>query len=1112
MKFFHPLVDTSGMIFFVALVVGCGAPKDQPAFDPSTSLQDIEPQVFSLLSPQQTGVNFENPLPENDQLNILEYEYYYNGGGVAIGDVNGDKLPDLVFTANLVANRLFLNQGGLAFREASIETGFVSRPGWKTGVVMADVNADGHLDIYVCRSGKTGEEGRRNELFVNKGDGTFREAAAEFGLDDAGYTTHASFFDYDRDGDLDCFVLNHALRPDFNLRVSQVKDQRHPEFGDRLYRNDNGKFVDVSAAAGIKGNPIGFGLSITVEDFDRDGWLDLFIANDYTEQDYFYRNNADGTFTETLNPAMAHTSHFSMGSDAGDVNGDGWPDLMVLDMLPEDNFGQKVLKGPDNYSRYNMQVQYGFYHQQMRNTLQLNLGRGLLAGQAFSEVGQLVGVSNTDWSLSTLMADFDNDGDLDIHVTNGYVHASTQLDFVKYDYPAAVKAAQDAGRVLGNGEVSKTIPSIHKTNVMYRNDGPEVEFANATQAWGMERLSYSQGAAFGDLDMDGDLDLVVNNLKAPAFIYENKSSGQSVELFLTGTDKNPFAIGATVIAWVGGQPMRRTLIPARGFQSSVEPVIHIGIGAHRAIDKLEIIWPNGDFQTMEQVAAGKHAIAWKAGLPTYQAEDLGLNRMSETGFTHVEDDDVEFHVQPLLPHMLGRFGPCLAAQSLDAQSGEVFVGGGPGQDAMRMTYRLSGGKLVWSGKPLPGTQIAESTDLTLFDADGDGDLDLYLVSGGNRENMDAASLKDVLLLREGDQFRISSLPPLAVSGGCVAAGDADGDGDEDLFVGGRVIQGQYPLSPPSYLLLNDGRGNFSVSHPQAWLGTEALGMISDARWADLDGDGKKELIIVGEWSTLRIFGWRAGKFAELTSEYGLGESSGWWTRLEVADLDGDGDMDLLTGNMGENSQLRATPSEPLRLYAADYDQNGSIDPVITHFMEGKEVPIASRDELMGNLRFLQKQFPRYENYARATIFDLFTSEMMAHSQILEAKMLRSGWWEQANGQFVFHPWPLMAQQSPVFGQVVADFNADGLPDVLLAGNFYPSRAETGRFDASLGCLLTADGAGGFRASSPGREAGLWFSGDIRDLIRLPLGENEHLLVAARNNQPWIWGVWKSGAQ
>lgn len=1085
------------------LALGAFACHDQPPPPAGSSTTAETAPLFRLVPPEASGVHFENALPENDQLNILAYEYFYNGGGVAIGDLNGDSLPDLVFTANLVANRLYFNQGNLTFREASVESGFVSKNGWKTGVTLADVNADGWLDIYVCRSGKLTEDERRNELFLNLGQGRFREAAAEFGLDDPGYSTHATFFDYDRDGDLDCFVLNHALKPSFNLSVAQVKTQRDPFFGDRLYRNDNGKFTDVSAQAGIIGNPIGFGLSVTVEDFDRDGWPDLFVANDYTEQDYFYHNQRNGRFREILDPAFAHTSHFSMGSDAGDINGDGWPDLMVLDMLPEDNFGQKILKGPDNYDRYQMQVQFGFYHQLMRNTLQLNLGRGFGQGPGFSEVGQLLGVSNTDWSWSPLLADFDNDGDLDLHITNGYVRASTHLDFVKYDYPAAIQAAQQAGKPLSEGEISKRIPNIRKPNAIFRNDGPDKPMQRLTAAWGLDRPSFSNGAAFGDLDRDGDLDLVVNNLKEKAFLYENTSSGASITLTLQGPPGNPFAYGAVVNAVVNGQLQRRMLLPARGFQSSVEPIIHLGLGQATQAEQLEIVWPNGQVQTLGPIPAGRHRIAWKAGLPGYQPPKLNPEILTAGGFLHQDDEVVEFKAQPLLPYHLGNLGPCLAARETGPGTGEVFVGGGPGQHSQRFTYRLLAGKVQWSGQALPDNSEAEITDIAMFDADGDGDEDLLLVAGGNDPARQAGAYQPQLLLREGEQFKAATLPSLSLSAGCVAAGDADGDGDQDLFVGARVKVGEYPLSPVSTLLINDGRGGFQSG---ALPGGGQMGMVSDAVWADLNGDKRQELVLTGEWTGIRVMVWENGALADKSDAYGLAGSTGLWTRLAVADLDGDGDQDLLTGNIGLNSQFRAGSGQPLRLYAGDFDQNGTIDPVMSYYLAGQEVPVASRDELLGQLRYLQKQFPRYEQYARATM-DQVLNPGQRTANVLQAGNLASGWWKQEGGKFTFQPWPLMAQASPVFGLEVADWNGDGHQDVLLAGNFYPVRPETGRFDASAGVLLLGDGKGGFRAVESGKVNGCWLTGDIRDLVSLNLGEAGRLLVAGRNQDTWLWGIW-----
>lgn len=1091
-----------GLLTLLLFLSTCAEEPVQADQTATLTSTPAELPLFRLLDPQTTRIQFENALPENDQFNILSYEYYYNGGGVAIGDLNNDHLPDIVFTANLVANRVYLNEGNLTFREIAQQTGIVSRPGWKTGVTMADVNADGNLDIYICRSGNLGEAERRNELFINEGNGTFTESAAEYGLDDPGYSTHATFFDYDRDGDLDCFVLNHALKPNFNLSVAQVKGQRDPYFGDHLYRNDNGRFKDVSQSAGIIGNPIGFGLSVTVEDFDRDGWMDLFVANDYTEQDYLYHNQQNGTFKEVLDPSFGHTSHFSMGSDAGDINLDGWPDLMVLDMLPEDNFGQKILKGPDNYNKYQMQVNQGFYHQNMRNTLQLNQGRGLGTTQSFSEVGQLFGVSNTDWSWSALLADYDNDADLDLHVTNGYVRASTHLDFVKYDYPAAIRAAQEAGQTLSDGEVSKQIPTIHKPNAIFRNNGPDQGFERMN--WGLDRPSWSQGAAFGDLDLDGDLDLVVNNLKAPAFVYENLTTNPSVLLKLNGPEKNPFAYGAVVEASIDGDIHRRCLIPARGFQSSVEPLIHLGTGG-KTIESIRVIWPTGEVQDVPGPYEERIEVTWTNGLPAYQAVNVKRNRTLTGQTIHQENNISEFDVQPLLPQMIGRIGPCLSVLRIDEMSGELCLGGGPGQAAMLYRYEVQpDGSISWDGQELPGTEGIEVTDVIHVDVDGDSDLDLYLVAGGNDLGISAAPYQDMLLIREGNRFTKAGLPLIESSGGCVASGDPDGDGDLDLFVGGRVSPGKYPIAPVSYLLRNEGNGTF-VPVEDALL--EEAGMVTDAKWADLDGDGQEELIVVGEWMKVEVWQWKDGGLKNATETYGLGGSSGLWTDLEVADVDMDGDLDLLTGNMGVNAQWRVSAAEPLRMYAADFDRNGTMDPVMTYFLDGKEVPVAARDELLGQLRFLQKKFVRYESYANASIQDIFSQEELSAALNLEAKMLESGWWEQTSDGFVFHAWPLMAQSSPVLSQNVITVNG-GTPQILLSGNYFPVRAETGRYDASPGFLLAHSPADdSWTCELFGHTSGIWLDGDVRDTEVIQLENDTHLVISARNASPFLWGIW-----
>ncbi|MDX2248290.1 MAG: VCBS repeat-containing protein [Bacteroidia bacterium] len=1096
-SFWHfPLVFSAFFLF-----TGCNDKEKEP---PQNLPSTIPQPVFERVPSSFSGIKFQNSLPENDEMNILAYEYYYNGGGVAIGDVNGDQLPDIFFTANIVSNRLYLNRGNLQFEEVTKAAGIVSRPGWKTGVAMADVNGDGALDIYICRSGNLDEAGRANELFINNGNGTFTEKAAEYGLADPGYSTQASFFDYDRDGDLDMYLLNHAVKPDFNLTVAAVKSQRHPFFGDKLFRNDGNKFTDVSAAAGIKGNPIGFGLSVTIGDLNLDGWPDIFVANDYTEQDYLYINNGNATFTEKLSSAFAHTSHFSMGSDMGDINNDGLPDLMVLDMLPEDNYGQKILKGPDNYDRYQEQVSQGFYHQQMRNTLQVNLGNG-----HFSEIGQLAGLSNTDWSWSALMADFDNDGDKDIHITNGYYRASTHLDFVKYIYPEALTRAQQAGVALSDGTISQEMPQIYVSNYVFSNEG-NFQFANRTREWGIEKPSFSNGAAYGDLDRDGDLDLVVNNIGEDAFIYRNltrdRKEGHFLRIQFEGSEKNRRGTGAVVSLKTGEQIQSQQLIPVRGYQSSVEPVLHFGIPTTASSSELTVTWPDGKTQFLSEVPSDTLITLFYRDAVTPTTTKLSPDAgsfFSETtvpglSFRHLEDSYVDFKREPLLPHMFSRMGPCLATGDVNQDGREdIFVGGAAGQAGKIFIQNPNG---TFSSKELPGSEY-EDTDACFLDIEGDGDADLYVGSGGSSFPEGDPRYQDRLYMNDGrGSFSLNkeAIPSFTVSTGCVRTADFDGDGDSDVFVGGRVIPGRYPYSPESFLLKNEGGKLRNVTTDFA-PELSHTGMIADAAWADLNGDQKPDLILAGEWTPISIFINIGTRLENKTADYGLNQSNGWWNRLVVEDLDGDGDSDIIAGNRGLNAQMKASIPQPASVVVKDFDGNGTVDPILCSYIQGKNYPVATRDELISQLPFLKGKFLRYETYARATLSDVFAPTELAGALELKAYTFSTSWFENTGeGKFVSHDLPVEAQFSPVFGLLFQDFNGDGKKDILAAGNFHPVRAESGRMDAGYGQLFRGDGKGNFE-TVPLAKSGFFAPGDIRSMKTVRVSGGKQIFVMGTND-------------
>jgi hypothetical protein len=1076
--------------------------------------------LFTQLPSSATGLRFENRLTDSPTLNIFTYRNYYNGGGVAIGDLTGDGLPEIVLTANQEGPRVYLNEGKFHFSDVTKRSGLTTpEESWTTGVTLADVNGDGKLDIYLCRAGNGAPERRANELWINqgldaKGVPTFREMAKEYGVADEGYSIQAVFLDYDHDGDLDLFVINNSPRPASNFGLRNTRNVRDQNGGARLYRNDGRHFTDVSAAAGIHSPEIAFGLGVVVADVNRDGWPDIYVANDFFERDYLYVNRGDGTFSETLDRQMPVVSFSSMGLDVADVDNDGWPDVYTTDMLPQDEFRLKTTSQFESWDVYQTKLRSGFHHQSMRNMLQRNNRDG-----TFSDIGQMAGVARTDWSWSALIVDLDLDGNKDIFVTNGLAKDITSQDFL------AFLANEETMNTMTNGgkakvdfqRLIKAMSSTPIANYAFHNDG-SLRFTNEAASWGLATPSFSSGAAYGDLDGDGAPDLVVNNVNAEAFLYRNNSrtlhpENHFLRVRLEGEGGNRFGLGARVTAHAGGTAFTQEESPARGYQSSMDYVLDFGLGRSSSVDSLRVDWPDGRVSVQrslpaDQLVTVRHAesVVPEPVAPAPHATLLSL--VADTmllDFRHRENDFVDFDRERLIPKLVSTEGPFMAVADVNGDGlDDVFIGGAKEQPG-KLLLQQRGGRFVASNEAMFAQDaISEDLGAVFFDANGDGRPDLYVVSGGNDYSEEAPALQDRLYLNDGrGHFHKAenSLPPESSSGSRVAAGDFDGDGAIDLFVGGRVVPGRYGLDPRSALLRNDGRGHFTDVTATVAPELERIGMVTDAVWRDVDGDGRLDLVVVGEWMPITIFrNMGRGKLKRLDVP-GLEKSNGWWNRIVAGDFDGDGRVDFVVGNLGLNGRLHASPTEPTTMYVKDFDGNGFVEQIVACYNGGKSYPVPLRDEMIRALPYLKARFLKYEVYARQTVTDVFSPKELSDAVRKEAYTFATSLaHNNGDGSFTLVPLPAEAQLAPVYGMLAEDVDHDGHTDLLLAGNFDGFKPELGRMAASYGLLLRGDGKGAF---TPVRapESGFMVPGQSRDIQRVRTTSGELIVVARNNDRP-----------
>ena len=1077
---------------------------------------------FELLSTEQTGLDFSNQLTLSKNFNVFHYMNFFNGGGVAVGDFNQDGLEDLFFTANQTANQLFLNQGELTFKNVTEQAKLLGQEGFTTGTSGVDINNDGLLDIFVGQVGNYPPMKGTNQLYVcqeiKEGIPIFEDKAADYGLAFSGLTQQATFFDYDLDGDLDIFQLNHSVHQAGIAKGRKkvpIKDERS---GDRLLRNDTNtkgeiQFTEVTLEAGILSTALGFGLGVVTGDVNLDGWPDIYVSNDFHENDYLYINQQDGTFKESIADFMMHTSRFSMGVDMADINNDGHPEVMSLDMAPEDPFILKTSLGEDGYNVYQLKIKHGYHYQYARNCLQLNNGNG-----TFSDVGYFAGVNATDWSWSPLLFDFDHDGLKDLFVSNGIPRRMNDIDYVNFKlYGQASKTEQTKTPQTETEELQTIIaqmPQVKLLNKFFLNNG-DITFRDAGKAIKNNVASYSNGAAYADLDNDGDLDIICNNIDAAPFIYKNLSieKGERVNNYIhfkfKGSPKNKQAIGAKIIAQKGGELLVFEHFPVRGYMSNVALGVHIGLGKEQDLTSIKVIWPDGTFENLISYQLNAtNTLQWKPNLPKFDfavfhqntktpfalanvSEEIGLN------FKHKENPFINFNQEALMPHMVSTEGPALAVGDVNGDGlTDVFFGGAQRKPSALFIQKKQGTFIEQTPLSIQNDSILETIDALLIDIDADNDLDLLTANGGNEIFMGNNIKAQAAYLNDGKgNFTPKQLFPAALlTAGCIAAGDFNGDKLVDIFIGGRSIPGAYGVAPESFLYQNKGNAQFELVTEKVAPNLKEVGMVKDAEWTDLDGDGDMDIVLALEWDAIQVF---MNENNQLTQKP-LNDLKGWWNFILPHDFDGDGDIDLLAGNLGENSRMRASTTKPLRLYLEDWDKNGQVDQILTYYLDGREYLFHTHQELIKQLPALKKKYLYATDFAEATVEEIFGKNKLANTPTLSANFMASAYFEnQGTGNFKTHPLPDRLQFSTLEAAELIDLDKDGKMEVILGGNFYDNNIEMGRYDADYGNVLSIEKNGQMAVYSF-KETPI--KGQVRNIKSIATS-NGTLLIFARNNAP-----------